>query len=156
MGIRNHVEFLKWACTLEKDDDILLVGILERLACPDKLVPMNHFYNYGAINGEAKQLPKNALNLAKAYSLIQALSGHQYNIFEFAFMDPIAFGKRAYLSLVIQITFFACLVVYNVFEDRVMITPSEDAFELVVIMLFMSTILLLLVISRQRIEALTF
>jgi len=151
--ITNHVEFLKWACTLEKDDDILLVGILERLASSDKLIPMEPFY--GSLD-MGKRLPKNAFNIAHAYSQIQALSGHPYNIFECAFMDSTAHRYRAYLCLVIQISFFSCLVVYNVFDNRVMITPGEHSFELVITMLVMSTILLFLNISRQRRNALNF
>lgn len=143
----NHLEFLKWTGTLERDDDILFVHILERLASSEPPYPIEPFYGTMV---KHKALPKNALHIAKAYAQIQRVAGHDFNVFEFAYLDPDAYKLRAILAFVIQVGFFLCLVIYNIFEQRVQITPDEDGFSLVVIILCMSSTLFLSEIRRQR------
>lgn len=146
----NHLEFLKWTGTLEKDDDILLVHILERLASNDPPTPIEPFYNSLVAH---QPLPKNALHIAKAYALIQRLKDHDFNVFEFAYLEPKAYRLRALLAFVIQIGIFSCLVVYNIFDQFIMVTPNEDGFFLVVIIWIMSATLLFVQITKQRKDA---
>ena len=146
----NHLEFLKWTGNLEKDDDILLVHILERLASHEPPCRVEPFYDSLV---KHKALPKNALHIAKAYAQIQRLSGHEFNVIECAYLEPEAYKLRAILAFVIQIGFFLCLVIYNIFEDRVYVTPDEDGFYLVVLILIMSCTLFLSEIRRQYLDA---
>ena len=146
--IMNHVEFLKWTCDLDTKDDVLLVGILERLAFSDyPLFGIDPFY--GSIQPHVK-LPKNALHVAKAYARMRELNEHQLNVYEVAYLDPESFQIRSFFSAFIQVSFFYCICTYVLTEPSVRITPKEDGFELVLCLLFLSSTLFFLEVQRQR------
>lgn len=154
--IMNHVEFLKWTCTLEQKDDLLLVAILERLAKQDvPLTPIKKPTFYGSMTRH-ENLPKNPLHVAKAYSRMQELVEHDWNVYEFAYLDPDSYRMRAFGSAIIQVAFFYCISFYVISEKSVRITPKEDGFILVVIMLFLSSILFFIEVARQRQNCLNF
>lgn len=154
--IMNHLEFLKWTGSLEKDDDILLIHVLESLASDISPMSIQPFYPTSSSSGRKSPLPKNPVHIAKAYSEIQLLSGHDYNIFEFAYLDPTNYRFRAIVAFFIQWGFFMCLLVYNVFDEYIAITPDENGFGLVCLILLMSSILFFAEVRRQRKNALDF
>ena len=84
--IMNHVEFLKFIITLGKQDDALLVCLLERYAAvADTETLHNPFYSHPEeIGVEHVNLPKNPLRIAISYAELLELKGHSFNIFEFA------------------------------------------------------------------------
>lgn len=148
--ISNHVEFLKWTQTLDKEDDVLLIGILERLAAPDDPpLPVEPFYGSvdttittnNNINNDSK---KNPLNIAKGYALMQGLDGHDYNMFEFAYLsgeDSWRTRCIAYLAALIQGSFLVVLIMYNFVDTHIRVRPHEGFFDDVVVVMFVSTAL---------------
>lgn len=138
----NHVEFLKWIQTLDKDDYMLLVYILERL-CPENkhlVQPMVPFY----ANHNTNRF-KNMLNCAKAYVALMALSKHEFNIFEVAYLDPNpgSFWTAA-AALFSQWLMFLILIIYHAVIERQLPNPGsnrseEENFALVLLICLVST-----------------
>mmetsp|Transcript_53243 Transcript_53243/g.159399 ORF Transcript_53243/g.159399 Transcript_53243/m.159399 type:complete len:348 (-) Transcript_53243:362-1405(-) len=141
--IANHVEFMKRTQTLNKGDDVLLIGILERLVSPEPARAMIPFYG-SVLHDERRRLQKNPLHIAKGYALMQDLDEHEYNIFECAYLSTESSWQTrcaAFIALLIQFTFLGVLIVYNVLESLVIITPGEEFFREVVAVMLVSAAL---------------
>lgn len=176
--LMNHVEFMKWTMTLGKEDDILLVVILERLvsfsnqiadndaktkkkndsnggsnhtstSCASAAsIPIQPFYSHLTTH---KDLPKNPLNVAIAYSQLKSLKAHEYNIFETAFLHNAPGGRYlAYLAFAIELLFFGILLVHNTYQ-RIWIgsLDQRDIFIPVVMVMVISTTLFAFVVKRH-------
>lgn len=181
--IPNHVEFLKWSQTLDKNDDVLLIGILERLASsevPKPLVPFcESVSSYGSVElvksndgdgdgGETSSLKqaatntglmKNPLHITTGYSRLQDLDDHEYNIFEYAYLATDSSWRTramAYTAATIQITFLTTLIWYNVFEQGVIVTPEEGFFDEVAVIMVVSTVLIAITVRSQFQESVRF
>eukprot|EP00531_Pseudo-nitzschia_arenysensis_P018814 CAMPEP_0116131880 /NCGR_PEP_ID=MMETSP0329-20121206/9248_1 /TAXON_ID=697910 /ORGANISM="Pseudo-nitzschia arenysensis, Strain B593" /LENGTH=334 /DNA_ID=CAMNT_0003626353 /DNA_START=346 /DNA_END=1347 /DNA_ORIENTATION=+ len=105
--IINHVEVLTRMMKLEREDDRLLVPVLfylaqgERRSVTNDLIPSD------------KDWPKNICRVVEVHKLMQDLRGHEFNIYECAFLDcktPLI--MTAIFSIAVQILLFVALV-YN-------------------------------------------
>jgi hypothetical protein len=117
--IMNHCEFLKWTMRLEKNDDILLIAILERLACgpADRKggkrqlhtpVFYQDFFN-NETGQDHQDLTKHPIRVARARRHLMDLRGHSYNIFEVAYLNQENTLNKVYAwsSVIFQV----CVVV---------------------------------------------
>ena len=136
--IMNHVEFLKFIITLGKQDDALLVCLLERYAAvADTETLHNPFYSHPEeIGVEHVNLPKNPLRIAISYAELLELKGHSFNIFEFAFLDANQLGetwdeKRMESFGYLWTSLFTCMLQFLVFTSLCYysIGPDHTAFQ---------------------------
>jgi len=162
--IPNHAEFSKWTQTLDKGDGTLLIALLERLLStePPRTVSFGD-EGRNAIKTKDERtplkphcpspsLPKNPLNIATGYGMMQDLDDHSYNIYEYAYLAPNTNWKTrnmAYLAVIIQILFVAVLVSYNFKESKVLIAQGEDGFKEVCVIMVLSIILITITIRVQ-------
>lgn len=157
-NIGNHVEFMKWTQTLDKGDDVLLIGILERLVSTEPPVAVASFYG-SFQNADHPAVRKNPLHIAKGYALMQDLGEHEYNIYEYAYLSTKSSWQTrgaAYVAAGIQLAFLGVLFAFNVFEQLVVITPDEDFFGEVVIVMLVSTTLFAATVRSQFISSAAF
>mmetsp|Transcript_12169 Transcript_12169/g.15948 ORF Transcript_12169/g.15948 Transcript_12169/m.15948 type:complete len:322 (-) Transcript_12169:236-1201(-) len=109
--IMNHCEFLKSLMDLEKQDSAFFISLLENLADEKKegrqITP---FYNGHCDN------PKNPINIVEAYGAIKNLKGHDFNIYEFTYLDPEHPSNRfvSLFTFVFQFIILAVLVYQNI------------------------------------------
>ena len=117
--IMNHCEFLKTLPELGKNDiDLLkaIVGNISNYLPPKSVKP---FYTNHTI------LRKNILNILESYKLVKQLKGHEFNIFEYAFLagngdynweyssdNVIKFFS--FLTLLFQYLILTIMIIYNV------------------------------------------
>ena len=152
--IMNHVEFLKWTMTLGKDDDVLLIAILERLRCADQPRTKIEPFYASIYDKNHKDLPKNPLHVAVAYSQLKSLRAHRYNIFETAFLDRQRGSMYvALLAFAIEIMFFAILLVYNTWKAIQIVSTSNDSFIPVFLVMAISTTLFSFMVKRHYVDS---
>ena len=120
--IMNHCEFLKHIMTqLGKHDEILLEALLERIASDTPVTSIAPFY------AGHQDLPKNPLNIAKAYVSLKTLKVHAFNIYEASFLDieKASLFMVGLFTVVLQCGIFSILVSYNL--PRFQVEMSRDA-----------------------------
>ncbi len=108
--IINHVEVLKAMMKLDSRDDSLLVPTLFHLARSNgKTKPMQ-----GNCIPHSPKCKKNICRLVEVHKLMEDLRGHNFNIYECAFLDPKPTHVcTAVFSVVVQVLLFASLTYYN-------------------------------------------
>ena len=131
--MRDAVEFLKVIGSLSKGDDALLVCVLERYAAHGKPQQRVQAFYDDDLGVPHIDYPKNLMRITIGYSELLRLSGHSYNIFEFAFLnanelkDPdgrleaVGYLVTSLFTCLLQFLVFSCLCFYN-------IGPDYDAF----------------------------
>jgi hypothetical protein len=161
--ISNHREFFKWSLELGRKDEVLLVGILERLAAindtddhraiqPARIVQPGRVSIYAAPQATGiADATKNPFIVAEMYASMKKISGHgTFNMFELACLKrtKIADCTDLYmwwslLVVVIQITLSALLLVYVIAErdDEEIMKPDDDLFIYILIIVVVSSIL---------------
>lgn len=91
---------------------------------------------------------KNPLRIANGYAALRILHGHQYNVYEYAYLVSSAplsadvskrVGFMAIFAFITQLTFFLSLTSYNIVEVNVKIDPTEEYFWEVVFIMIAST-----------------
>jgi hypothetical protein len=108
--IMNHCEFLKWIQTLDKSDDLLLVHLFERIRTRESIdrKPIEPFYENHA------NLARNPFHIAKVYTALQELQGHQFNIFEQTYLNPNkSYVLASILALSAQVGLLIILMTYH-------------------------------------------
>ncbi len=124
--IINHVEVLKAMMKLDSEDDRLLVPTLFYLAngrqelLQDKFIP------------HSQDCPKNIPRMVEVHKLMQDLRGHNFNIYECAFLDPdnrVLIASTIF-AFVVQILLFVSLTYYNLNLNKS--TLTDDILVLIV------------------------
>eukprot|EP00122_Pirum_gemmata_P018111 Pgem_evm1s16960 len=131
--IMNHCEFLKTLKSLDEQDCYLLAHSCESLVRTTNGIPaqkkISPFYGVDGNNVEAsdvghvaradfqkhKSFPRNVFNIFKVYGSLNDLDGHDFNIYEYAFLNyhsniPV---YAAFLTFIIQVAIFLILVISN-------------------------------------------
>mmetsp|Transcript_25409 Transcript_25409/g.74810 ORF Transcript_25409/g.74810 Transcript_25409/m.74810 type:complete len:402 (-) Transcript_25409:215-1420(-) len=168
----NHKEFLKRIQRLDKDDGLLLVTLLERVATGDGITPLASVQrigdfdpqSYNGIDPGAHYFPmpnnateatgkmtchKHPLRIAEAYVGAKGMAKHTLNIFEVAYLNPLREAKRwhvlvAITCFLVQWSLLAILIFYDIFDQKAMVNYSEgEAHFLLIFVAFGSSVVFL-------------
>lgn len=116
--IHNHMEFFEFVQNLEKDDDVLMISLLERLVnrtqpltsvspfSPSVASHLKAFSNRcsssSTLSTVSKDLPSNEcikdpFRIAMGYAALTSLQDHQYNVYEYAYLASVVPTKKTVL-----------------------------------------------------------